>query len=178
MDHFKGCRPDCDGSHEDVCASVVSGMDASPVLDAAEHVFDFVSLPVEELVVFDGLFSVRLWGNAGLDTLDGEGVAEPVGVVTFVAEQGFGAGKGVEHKGGPFEITQLSLCEQQDKRPSPPIADGVEFGVQPAFSAPDTLGKSPFLAGSPPCDEPLSGWRRSSPCRARPPRRTGPRKSG
>jgi hypothetical protein len=39
-------------------ATVVSGMDASPVLEPAEHVFDFVTLPIEDGVVGDLNFAI------------------------------------------------------------------------------------------------------------------------
>ena len=41
-------------------ASVVTGMDAAPVLEFAEHVLDLVTLAVEVRVVRDGLFAVCL----------------------------------------------------------------------------------------------------------------------
>lgn len=36
-----------------MCASVVAGMDAAPVLESAEHVLDLVALAVEGAVVRD-----------------------------------------------------------------------------------------------------------------------------
>lgn len=47
-----GCG-DADGGHEGMCASVVAGMDAAPVLEFAEHVLDPVALAVEHGVVGD-----------------------------------------------------------------------------------------------------------------------------
>ena len=40
-----------DDGHEDVGAAIVAGVDASPVLEAAENVFDAMALAVERLVV-------------------------------------------------------------------------------------------------------------------------------
>ena len=34
-----------------MCAEVIAGCDASPVLDASKDVFDFVTLAIENLVV-------------------------------------------------------------------------------------------------------------------------------
>ena len=39
------------GGHEGVSASVVACVDASPILDPAKDVLDFVTLAVEHLVV-------------------------------------------------------------------------------------------------------------------------------
>lgn len=51
-----GCDADC--GHEGMSASIVAGMDASPVLDPAEHVFDLVPLAIENAVMFDRLCAV------------------------------------------------------------------------------------------------------------------------
>lgn len=54
-----GCG-DADGRHEGVGASVVTGVDAPPVLEFAEHILDLVSLAIEGGVVRDGRLSVGL----------------------------------------------------------------------------------------------------------------------
>jgi len=51
---------DADGGHGGVRALVVTGVDAAPVLEFAEHVFDLVALAVEGDVVRDGHFAVCL----------------------------------------------------------------------------------------------------------------------
>ena len=42
---------EADGGHERVGASIVAHGDAAPVLEAAKHVLDAMTLPVEHLVV-------------------------------------------------------------------------------------------------------------------------------
>ena len=37
-----------------MCASVIAGVDTPPVLDASEHILDFVTLPVEGFVEVSG----------------------------------------------------------------------------------------------------------------------------
>ena len=56
-------------------------MDAPPVFEAREHVFDLVALFVEDGVMRDRGFAVGFGRNAGGDAALGEGGAEPVGVV-------------------------------------------------------------------------------------------------
>lgn len=51
---------DTDGGHEGVGATVVSGVDAPPVLELAEHVFDLVALTIERGVVRDWHLPVLL----------------------------------------------------------------------------------------------------------------------
>jgi hypothetical protein len=62
-----GCC-DADGGHEYVGASVVTGVDAAPVPEFAEHVLDPVALAIEHSVV--GIGILRL-------TFDGMQVAMP-----------------------------------------------------------------------------------------------------
>ena len=68
-------------------ATVVSGMDAPPVFDSPEHVFDFVALFVEDGVIGDHGSAVGFRRNAGCDAALGEGGAEPIGVVTLVGQE-------------------------------------------------------------------------------------------
>jgi hypothetical protein len=49
---------DADGGHEGVGASVVAGVDATPIFEPAEHILDLVSLAIERLVVRDECFSI------------------------------------------------------------------------------------------------------------------------
>lgn len=102
-------------------------MDASPILDPTEHVFDFVALFVEDLVVVDLDFPVGFWGDARGDIALGESLAEPVGVITLVTEQDLGFGELVDHQGGPLIVAHLALAEQHDQRPPLAIADGMKF---------------------------------------------------
>ena len=67
-------------------ASVVAGVDAPPVLEPSEHVLDLVALAIERAVVVDRLLAVGFGGDAGRDAAFGKGLAEPVGVIAFVAE--------------------------------------------------------------------------------------------
>ena len=52
-------------------------MDAPPVFEAREHVFDLVALFVEDGVMRDRGFAVGFGRNAGGDAALGEGGAEP-----------------------------------------------------------------------------------------------------
>jgi hypothetical protein len=62
-----------------MCASVVTGMDAPPISEPAEHVFDLVPLAIENAVMLDQFFAVGLRRDAGLDVAFGESLAKPVG---------------------------------------------------------------------------------------------------
>ena len=66
-----------------MCASVVTGVDAAPVFEFAEHVLDLVAALVEFLVedVLD--LSVSLWWYAGIDVPGGQRLAELVTVIAL-----------------------------------------------------------------------------------------------
>ena len=94
--------------HEGVGASVIAGVDAPSLLQSAEHVFDLVALAVERLVVLDLDLAIGLRRDAGRDSSCDQGLAEPVGVVAFVAEQRLGLGEGVDHQGRTLVIAHLA----------------------------------------------------------------------
>ena len=54
-----GCS-DAYGGHERMCAAVVARVDASPVFEFSEHVFDLVPLAIECCVVRDRELTVCL----------------------------------------------------------------------------------------------------------------------
>ena len=66
-----GCS-DADGREEGVGASVVAGVDASPVFEAAEHDLDLVALAVQRWVMRDSDLAVGLGRDAGLDAALGQ----------------------------------------------------------------------------------------------------------
>jgi hypothetical protein len=129
-----------------VRAAVVAGMDAPPVLEASEHVLDLVALAIEGFVVGDRDLAVGFGWDARGDALGDQGLTEPVGVVTPIAEHGPGLGQGVQHQSRALVVAHLAFGEQHNQGPPIAVADGMELRVQPAFSASDTSGNSPFLS--------------------------------
>ena len=55
-----------------MCASVVAGVDTSPVLEASEAVLDFVPLAIEGRVVLVLYLVFGIWRDAGVDAAFGE----------------------------------------------------------------------------------------------------------
>ena len=126
-----------------MCASVVAGCDAAPVLDPVEDVLDLVALAVEVLVIVDPDLAVGAWRDARGDAAFGQSSPEPVAVVALVAQQFLGVGQHRKQQESALVIAHLAFGEEQDDRASLAIADGVQLGVQPALGPPDTSGKSP-----------------------------------
>ena len=129
-----------------MCASIVAGVDAPPVLDTSEHDLDAVALTIERLVMRDGDLAVGLGRDAGGDAPVGEGLAEPAGVIATVAEHRLGPRQRMEHQRGTLVVTHLPLAQQHDAGPALSVADRMQLGVQAAFGAPDTSGNIPFLS--------------------------------
>ena len=46
-----------------MCASVIAGVDAPPILELSEHVLDFMAVPVEATVIWNLDFAVGFRGN-------------------------------------------------------------------------------------------------------------------
>ena len=128
-------------------AAIVAGVDASPILQPAEHVLDAVALAIDGSIVRDRHFSIGLRRDARIDTAGRQSVAEPVGVVSPISNHRFDFGQRIEHECRALVVGCLPLAEQHDQRSALAIADGVELGVQAAFGASDTSGNSPFLRG-------------------------------
>ena len=80
-----GCS-DADCREEGVGASVVAGVDASPVFEAAEHDLDLVALAVQRPAMRDSDLAVGLGRDAGLDGALGQGISEPVAVIASVGD--------------------------------------------------------------------------------------------
>ena len=65
IDPEDGSCGDAEGGHEGVGASVVSSVDAPPVLEPAEHILDLVALTVEGAVVRDQDLRLAFEGMLG-----------------------------------------------------------------------------------------------------------------
>ena len=69
-----------------MCASVAAGCDASPILDAAEDVFDLFALAVEFGVVMVLDFAVPARRDARGGALGAQRGPEPVAIIALVSE--------------------------------------------------------------------------------------------
>ena len=78
---------DADGGHEGVGAAVVTGGDASPVLEAGKQVLDLLALAVEVFVVGVLNLAVGCRRDAWGDAAHFKSLAEPVAIVALVSQQ-------------------------------------------------------------------------------------------
>jgi len=123
-----------------VRASVVSSVDAPPVLEAGEHVLDPVALPVEQriIAVLDTVLGMRR--DAGCDALADERFAEASGTVGPIGQQMAGRWQFVEHGSGGSVIVGLAFAQVQQQRTSLVVANHLQLGGQTASGPSDTSG--------------------------------------
>jgi hypothetical protein len=129
-----------------VCTSVVSGCDASPVLDPAEHVLDTITLSIQVLVVFSRVLPFGAGRDAGGNSHFFQSVAEPVRIVAAICEQILCAWQSLEQVARALVVTGLAGCQKEQQGPAQAVCDSVQLGVQAAFRTSDTAGKSPFFS--------------------------------
>ena len=70
-----------------MCASVIACVDAPPILELSEHVLDFMAVPVEATVIWNLDFAVGFRGNAGLNSTVSKCGAEPICIISLVAQK-------------------------------------------------------------------------------------------
>ena len=140
-----GCR-DADGC--EVCGreAVVSGRDAAPVLEAAEHPLDSVSLAIEDRgegwlpATIDLGGNVR--GRAGRLDL----ATDRVAVVALVGEEDAAGWQVLEKARSGRAIGDVAAGEQEGERTTEAIRQRVDLGRAATSRAADRLGRLPPFA--------------------------------
>ena len=92
--------------------AVVACVDAPPVLEFAEHVFDFVPLAVKQPVVRYLDFPVGFLWDTGLDLPICKGLSLPVGIVALVGQERFRRGQACQQGRRAGVVTDLA-CGQK-----------------------------------------------------------------
>lgn len=106
-------------------AAVVTHRNPPPILNAAEHDLDFVTLYVELFAVAALLLAVIAWRDTRLDAFLFQGGDQPVGVIPTVSDQILSlreTGKQVSRAG---VIARLPSSQYQTHRLAGAIAHGV-----------------------------------------------------
>ena len=137
------CESYC--GEEDGWALVVSGSDAPPILETAEHDLDAVSAFVAALVLFDGQRLGLAPRNAGFDALLLQSSPEPVGIISTVCEHPLRLGQIIEQGGCASIIAALTSGYEETEWASIGIGEGMQLRVHAAFCAPDQTSRPPFF---------------------------------
>ena len=108
-------------------ASVISGRDASPVLDPAEDVLDLVALALEVFVVMVLDLAVFARRDARGSALRDQRGPEPVAVIALVAQQFLGAWQGIEQQNSALVVAHLALGEHHHDGAAFTVADCMQL---------------------------------------------------
>ena len=122
---------------------VEAGGYTAPVLEAAKHALDDVTLPVDGLVIMVLDLAVLARWDDGRGSAFCQPVAQGFAVIALVGDE-FGGGRhGFDTALGDLAIMDVSWCQEQDEGPAFRIADSVELGVAAPLGAADAMGQGP-----------------------------------
>lgn len=146
MDEFEqvaGGR-DLDHAEEALGELVVAGGDGAVDLEMTEHALDAVTLLVEGAVVDDRLFAVRAARDDGVDPASAQVLADGIGVISLVAEQGGRLGLGQrDQRVVRLAVGGLPAGQMKGEWSPAGIGDAVNLTAEPAPRAAKSLSMSP-----------------------------------
>ena len=120
----------------------VAGRDASELFDELKETLDEVAFGVEGEVAIARDLAIRFWRDDRLDRPDFEALDKAVGVVAFVAEEGFGLHFSREGLG---DVVDLAAGEAERQRVAESVDNHVDLGGRAAARAAYGLVDTPFL---------------------------------
>jgi len=129
-----------------VGATVIAHGDPAPVCDAPEHMFDFVPLFVERVIVCERYLAVFSWRDARRHSPFDQRHPEPVRSVAAIRKQLFCFWQIIQNTCCACIIAHLSFGQEKNDRLSLAVAPRVQLRVQAAFRATDAAGNIPFLS--------------------------------
>ena len=122
----------------------VAGCDASELFDELKETLDEVAFGVEDEVAIARDLAIRFWRDDRLDRPDFEALDKAVGVVAFVAEEGFGLHFSREGL-GLGDVVDLAAGEAERQRVAQGVDDHMDLGGRAAARAAYGLVDTPFL---------------------------------
>ena len=122
----------------------VTGRDASELFDELKETLDEVAFGVEGEVAIARDLAIRFWRDDRLDRPDFEALDKTVGVIAFVAEEGFGLHFSREGL-GLGDVVDLAAGEAERQRVAQGVDDHMDLGGQAAARAAYGLVEAPFL---------------------------------
>lgn len=117
--------------------SVVSGCDASPVLEAAEEAFDDVPASIDTLVERVRCATRSGRGDDGFDAPILEPVAQAVGIIGFVGEQAPGWSCSAQQRYRHADIGDVARCQREGDRSAAIVGQAMDLAGPTATRAAD-----------------------------------------
>jgi hypothetical protein len=122
----------------------VAGRDASELFDELKETLDQVAFGVEGEVAIASDLAVRLWRDDRFDRAHFEALDEGAGVITLVAEEGFGLH--FSREGFSLgDIVDLPAGQAERQRVAQGVDDHMDLGGQAAARTAYGLVETPFL---------------------------------
>ena len=122
----------------------VARCDASELFDELKETLDEVAFGVEREVAIARDLAIRFWRDDRLDRPGFEAFDEGVGIVAFVAEEGFGLHFSREGL-GLGDVVDLAAGEAERQRVAESVDDPMDLGGRAAARAAYGLVEPPFL---------------------------------
>ena len=122
----------------------VAGCDGSELFESIEETLDEVAFGVEREVAIARDLAIRFWRDDRLDRPGFEAFDEGVGIVAFVAEEGFGLHFSREGL-GLGDVVDLAAGEAERQRVAQGVDNHMDLGGQAAARAAYGLVEAPFL---------------------------------
>lgn len=107
--------------------AVIPRGNSAPILESAEHDFYFVPLFVKLLVIGHRSLPTVPARNARRDSLTGQGVAKPAGIISFIRQKLPGWWQRSKQDSGPLVIAYLTAAQMERYRLTRGITNGMEF---------------------------------------------------
>jgi hypothetical protein len=107
------------------------------VLETVQEALDEIALPIQDFAVAPRHVPASGGRNAGPDATLAQELAEPVGIVSPVADEATVGRRDIDQGRDGREIVRLSWCQSQSNRQPTTIDHGVDLGGQAAARAPD-----------------------------------------
>ena len=127
------------GSQEVRCELVEPRSDTSPVLDAAEVIFDFVPASVDAFRTIGFLAGVSAARNDRQRAVVLDRLADFLAVVGFVRRNGERRARRIEHLIDDLTVVDLPARDDEVQRPALAIDDRVDFRAPAATADADCL---------------------------------------
>ena len=125
---------------------IVSRGDGAIDLEVSDHPFDPISLAIELFAVADRNFAVRLRWDDGFDASLFEVIADRIGVVGLVGEQGVWRLLGqIDQRVVALAVRRFARCEFEGDGPASGITETMNLTGEPApRAAKSSLMNPPF----------------------------------
>src|SRR5215204_2573823 len=140
-------RGEFDGCEEVRGVLFVAGCDGAVVFELREKALDEIALAVEPRTEGERPLAAPHWSDVHPCAAIGEGLAQPIAVVSAVGEQDLALAQSLQHVGGARAVMGLALGELQRDGQAVGVDKGVDLRGQPAPRAPHALGSSVVPSG-------------------------------